>query len=453
LTPDTPAVSVQAVSKAYVRHATPWERLKALFLPDRYRGEEFWALRGVSLEVRRGETVGIVGRNGSGKSTLLQIIAGTLTPSSGRATVSGRISALLELGSGFNPDFTGRENALFQATLMGLSNAEIQDRFAEIAAFADIGDFLDQPVRTYSSGMFVRLAFAVAISVDPDVLIVDEALSVGDEGFQRKCYGRIRSFQERGGTVLFVSHSGGAVVDLCDRAVLLDHGERLLEGPPTEVVARYHKLLFATPEARQRMREELLAWTRGGPAPGDSLPDLSEPEDHSQPPPSMTEHFDPTMVPISVLSYDARGCEIERPQLLTQGGHPVNLLVRRRDYVYTYRVRFTERAFKVRFGMLMKTVTGFELGGAVSHPPSGGLDQVEAGQLAEVQFRFRCFLLPGMYFLNAGVVGVANGEEVFLHRFIDVLAFRVQAEPALLATATVDFLVEPSVTLQAGSKT
>jgi len=443
------AVSVHALSKAYVRHATPWERLKALFLPDRYRGEEFWALREVSLEVQRGETVGIVGRNGSGKSTLLQIIAGTLTASSGTAAVTGRISALLELGSGFNPDFTGRENAVFQASLMGLSNDEIQERFSEIAAFADIGDFLDQPVRTYSSGMFVRLAFAVAISVSPDVLIVDEALSVGDEGFQRKCYGRIRSFQERGGTVLFVSHSGGAVVDLCDRAVLLDHGERILEGPPKEVVARYHKLLFAAPEARQRLRGELLAWTRSNPAPGAPLPDLLEPEDEGQPPASMTEHFDPTMVPLSVLSYDARGCEIERPRLLSPGGHPVNLLVRRREYVYTYRVRFTNRAFKVRFGMLMKTVTGFELGGAVSHVPSGGLDHVEVGEVAEVQFRFRCFLLPGMYFLNAGVVGVADGEEVFLHRFIDVLAFRVQTEPGLLATATVDFLVEPSVTLHA----
>lgn len=444
---DPLAVSVDSVSKAYVRHATPWERLKALFLPDRYRGEEFWALRDVSLAVRRGETVGIVGRNGSGKSTLLQIIAGTLTPTSGQAAVWGRISALLELGSGFNPDFTGRENVLFQASLMGLSSAEIQERFPEIAAFADIGDFLDQPVRTYSSGMFVRLAFAVAISVNPDVLIVDEALSVGDEGFQHKCYGRIRSFQERGGTVLFVSHSGAAVVDLCDRAVLLDHGERLLEGPPKEVVSRYHKLLFATPESQQRLRAELLAWTRSNPAEGTPPPDVSEPSANGEPSASMTEHFDPSLVPPHVLSYDSRGCEIEYPRLLAPGGHPANLLVRRREYVYTYRVRFSTSAFKVRFGMLVKTVTGFELGGAASHTPGGGLDHVENGQVAEVRFRFHCFLLPGMYFLNAGVVGVVDGDEVYLHRFIDVLAFRVQPEPGLLPTAIVDFLVEPSVTL------
>ncbi|HLA76541.1 MAG TPA: ABC transporter ATP-binding protein [Vicinamibacteria bacterium] len=444
---DSLVVSVEAVSKAYVRHATPWERLKALFLPDRYRGEEFWALREVSLSVRRGETVGIVGRNGSGKSTLLQLIAGTLTPTSGRTEVTGRVSALLELGSGFNPDFTGRENVVFQASLMGLPSAEIQERFPEIAAFADIGDFLDQPVRTYSSGMFVRLAFAVAISVNPELLIVDEALSVGDEGFQRKCYGRIRAFQERGGTVLFVSHSGAVVVDLCDRALLLDRGERLLEGPPKEVVSRYHKLLFAAPEARERLRAELLAWTHGAPAPGTTPPDLIEAEPSGQPPASLTEHFDPSLVPPSVLSYDSRGCRIESPRLLAAGGHPANLLVRRREYVYTYRVRFATAAFKVRFGMLVKTVTGFELGGAASHGPGGGLDHVESGQLAEVRFRFHCFLLPGMYFLNAGVVGVVDGEEVYLHRFIDVLAFRVQPEPGLLPTAIVDFLVEPSVIL------
>ncbi len=420
-------------------------------MPDRYLGEEFWALREVSLTVRRGETVGIVGRNGSGKSTLLQIIAGTLTPTTGRAQVSGRVSALLELGSGFNPDFTGRENVVFQASLMGVPSAEIEERLPEIAAFADIGDFLEQPVRTYSSGMFVRLAFAVAISVSPDVLIVDEALSVGDEGFQRKCYGRIRSFQERGGTVLFVSHSGAAVVDLCDRALLLDRGERLLEGPPKEVVSRYHRLLFAAPEARERLRSQLLTWTQSDPVSGASPPDLAETEAPTggEPPSSLAEHFDPTLIAPAVLSYDSRGCRIESPRLLGAGGLPANLLVRRREYVYTYRVRFIAPGFKVRFGMLVKTVTGFELGGAASHSPGGGLDHVESGQVFEVRFRFHCLLLPGLYFLNAGVVGVVDGEEVYLHRFIDVLSFRVQAEPGLLPTAIVDFLVEPSVTLGA----
>lgn len=444
---DTTAVSIQGLSKAYVRHATPYHRLKAVFFPSRTRGEEFWALRGVSLTVRKGETVGIVGRNGSGKSTLLQIVAGTLAPTSGTVAVVGRVSALLELGSGFNPDFTGRENAVFQASLLGLSKGQIDERLPQIAAFADIGDFLDQPVRTYSSGMFVRLAFAVAISVDPDVLIVDEALSVGDEGFQRKCFGRIRSLQERGGTILFVSHSGGVVVDLCARAVLLDRGELLLEGVPKEVVARYHRMLFAPTEAQERLRADLLA---GVPIPnGVDGYDAPESEQRSDPPSGVEDHLDASLSVPEPLSWESRGCGIESPRLETTEGRAVNVLVRRREYVYTYRVRFTEQAFKVRFGMLLKTVTGFELGGAASHPPAGGFDHVEPGQTATVRFRFRCLLLPGVYFLNAGVVGVVDGVEVYLHRFIDALAFRVQVEPGPLATAVVDFLVEPQVVLGA----
>ena len=186
-----PAISLSQISKVYKRYHRPVDRLREVLLPGKPRAEEFWALRNISLEIPQGDTVGIVGRNGSGKSTLLQIIAGTLQATSGQLQVHGRVSALLELGSGFNPEFTGRQNTFFNGRILGLSQAEIAAKFDDIAAFADIGSFMDQPVRTYSSGMFVRLAFAVAINAEPDILIVDEALSVGDEAFQRKCFARI----------------------------------------------------------------------------------------------------------------------------------------------------------------------------------------------------------------------------------------------------------------------
>src|SRR5690348_2740583 len=217
------SIRVDRLSKRYEIYAQPAHRLKQMILPRAQRAmrrsartyfKEFWALRDVSFDVRRGETVGIVGRNGSGKSTLLQMICGTLHPTAGRISVGGRIAALLELGAGFNPEFTGRENVYLNAAVIGLSREEIDARFDDIAAFADIGDFMEQPVKTYSSGMYVRLAFAVAINVDPEILVVDEALAVGDELFQRKCFARIDAIRSKGATILFVSHSANAVVEL-----------------------------------------------------------------------------------------------------------------------------------------------------------------------------------------------------------------------------------------------
>jgi lipopolysaccharide transport system ATP-binding protein len=433
------AISLRDVSKAYPRYERPVDRLTAFFAPSRVRAQLFWALRSVTLDVPRGHTLGIVGRNGSGKSTLLQIVAQTLSPSTGTVRVNGRVSALLELGSGFNPDFTGRENIYFQGALLGFDRSQIDARVDEIAAFAEIGDFLDQPVRTYSSGMFIRLAFAVAISVDPDILIVDEALSVGDEAFQRKCFGRIRAIQEAGGTIVFVSHAAPTIVDLCDTAVLLDRGELLLAGAPKEVVARYHKLLFAPPEQQERLRVQYADLTRGG-VSLDALPPVVDEPALVDPAP---EYFDPALVSRTTLAYESRGTEILEPQLATTAGKSVNVLTRRREYLYSYRVRFDRPAFKVRFGMLIKSVSGFELGGAASHPQSGGFDHVEPGQVAQVRFRFRCLLRPATYFLNAGVVGVIDGEEVFLHRYIDVLAFRVLPDAGDVSTGVVDFLVEP----------
>ncbi|NER53155.1 MAG: ABC transporter ATP-binding protein, partial [Symploca sp. SIO1A3] len=198
------AISLKNISKCFKRYSRPIERLKEMLLPGKSRAELFWALRDINLELRKGQTVGIVGQNGSGKSTLLQIIAGTLTPTTGEVVVNGRVSALLELGSGFNPEFTGRQNVFFNGRLLGLSKREIEEKFDQIASFANIGDFIDQPVTTYSSGMYIRLAFAVAINVDPDILIIDEALSVGDAKFQLKCFLKLKELQEKGITILFV---------------------------------------------------------------------------------------------------------------------------------------------------------------------------------------------------------------------------------------------------------
>jgi len=212
-------LKVENIGKRYEIYEVPHHRLLQTLLRGRKQFyKEFWALRDVSFEVKKGECLGIIGRNGCGKSTLLQIIAGTLAPTTGSVSVNGKIAALLELGSGFNPEFTGRENVYMNGAIMGLSKAEMDQKFDEIAAFADIGEFIDQPVKIYSSGMYVRLAFAAAINVDPDILIIDEALSVGDELFQRKCFSRIEAIKSSGATILFVSHSGGTIVELCDRA-------------------------------------------------------------------------------------------------------------------------------------------------------------------------------------------------------------------------------------------
>ncbi|HWQ14792.1 MAG TPA: ABC transporter ATP-binding protein [Roseiflexaceae bacterium] len=242
------AISVRDVGKMYRIYDRPQDRLKQMLMWrfGRHYGREFWALRDISFEVRRGETVGIIGRNGSGKSTLLQIIAGTLAPSTGEVQVRGRVAALLELGSGFNPEFTGRENVYLNGAILGMSEAEIDARFESIAAFADIGEFIDQPVKLYSSGMVVRLAFAVQAHVDPEVLIVDEALAVGDMFFQAKCMACMRRLIDDGVTVLFVSHDIGAVKSLCRRALLLDRGRLQLDGAASSVAEAYMALKRAS---------------------------------------------------------------------------------------------------------------------------------------------------------------------------------------------------------------
>lgn len=453
------AISVQNLSKCYQIYETPRDRLKQFVLPrmQRFVGKEskqyyreFWALKDVSFEIKKGETVGIVGRNGSGKSTLLQLICGTLNPSSGSIQTNGRIAALLELGSGFNPEFTGRDNVYMNGAVLGLCIEEIDARFDDIASFAEIGDFIEQPVKTYSSGMMVRLAFAVAINVDPEILIVDEALSVGDELFQRKCFSRIEAIRASGATILFVSHSGAQIVELCDRAVLIDSGEKLAVGVPKQIVGRYQKLLYAPADKRDVIREQIRHADNFGietvSKDNDAPYEKIAPIKHKQLP---EESFDVNLKPSSTIDYESHGAYIEEPTLLTLTGERVNNLVRGRTYCYTYTVHFTKNANNVRFGMLIKTISGIELGGALSNASAAGaIPIVEAGKRIRVEFRFNANLNPGTYFMNAGVMGQSEKEEDgYLHRLVDIAMFRILPDSYNYATAIVDFGCVPEIEL------
>jgi lipopolysaccharide transport system ATP-binding protein len=444
---DNIAINVQNITKAYKLYDSHADRVKEAFHPFRHKYHHtFNALNNVTFEVKKGETLGIIGRNGSGKSTLLQIICNILQPTSGSVEIMGRLSALLELGAGFNPEFTGSQNVYINGSILGLTHEEINARFDEIVLFANIGTFIDQPVKSYSSGMIVRLAFAVAISIDPDILIVDEALAVGDEAFQHKCFARIKQIQEKGGTILFVSHSAGAVIELCDRALMLDQGELLIGGSPKQVISRYHKMIFAPQEKINAIKKEWQIEPNHLNLVGDDAEDegsegSADVVEKGKKDESVQESFfAPGMVPQSTVCYEKHGAVIENPQITTPEGKQVNMLVSGKEFIYTYTVFFERPAFQVRFGMLIKTVSGMEIGGHVSAPTGKGIEYVEGATHWKVQFRFHCLLNPGVYFLNAGVLGIIEGNEIFLDRNTDVAMFRVQEKENLTSTAIVDLI-------------
>lgn len=445
------AIRVEDVSMCFELYAAPRDQLKQFVLPrlQRMAGlksnqyfREFWALKDISFEVKKGESVGIVGCNGSGKSTLLQIIAGTLSPTTGAVVTNGRVAAILELGSGFNPEFTGRDNVFMNATILGLSEAEVTDRFDEIAAFADIGTFMEQPVKTYSSGMVVRLAFALAINVAPEILIIDEALSVGDELFQRKCFSRIEAIRANGATILFVSHSSSAVVELCDRAILMDTGEKLAAGAPKQIVGRYQKLLYAPSDKCEEIRKQIRCADEHLVSAHDSIENISTALTDS----SEQESFDPSLSPRSTIAYESSGAHIESPAVLTLAGELVNNLISGKRYLFTYTVRFSKDANYVSFGMLLKTVSGVELGGGRSAKSrEHRLMGVKAGECYRVEFCFRCALNPGVYFLNAGVAGNVGDVDVYLHRILDSLCIRVIGHSNGFSNGIVDFDIVPEI--------
>lgn len=398
-----PVITARGLGKLYALYDRPHHRLLELLFGNRkgrWRREHL-ALSPMDFEVRRGECVGIVGSNGSGKSTLLQILCGTLSPSSGRVEVAGRIAALLELGAGFNPEFTGRENVHLNAALLGLTQDEVEKRLDRILAFADIGEFIEQPVRTYSSGMYIRLAFAVAIHVEPDILVVDEALSVGDEAFQRKCFARIEAMRAAGCTILFVSHSSQTVVQLCDRALWLEAGILRMDGAPRDVVAAYHRATLSGPAS-----EDVPVEAAGGKAPARAhLP------------------FCPALV-----AYERSGGELSEATLVGMDGADVDVLQRGRRYRFGYTLRIERDAQGARAGMMIRNRAGLEVAGAnIELRRVLGADPV-VGDTLRVEFEFDCLMYPGTYFLSCGAMASIDGDEAYLHRLVDAFEIRVLPE-------------------------
>lgn len=451
------AVRVTDLSKCYQIYRAPSARLKQFIVPRLQRlarihkkqyYRDFWALSNISFQVERGETVGIVGRNGSGKSTLLQLICGTLTPTSGVCETHGNIAALLELGTGFNPQFTGLENVFFYGQILGMSYEHINQILPDILAFADIGNFIHQPVKTYSSGMLVRLAFAVSVSREPEIFVVDEALAVGDEAFRRKCFARIEALREKGTTILFVSHAATMVIELCDRALLLDSGELLFDGPPKETVAHYHKLLFAPTERRAQLCQDIL---KAGASASASPPSnsLSAPGAGAAPEKKKRPEYVEGLVSQSRIEYEQLGAAIVDPHIETLDGERVNILVAMQEYQYCYRVKFSQHVRHVQFGMLIKSISGVEIGGALHPNVFDRIDCVTAGEERHITFKFRCQLNPGTYFFNSGVQGLTDvhPKAIYMHRVIDAVMFKVQPYKEREATAMVNLDISSTATI------
>lgn len=416
-------IDVQGVGKAYHMYERPSHRLlQALAGKRKSFYKDFWALRGVSFSIRRGQTVGIVGRNGSGKSTLLQMIAGTLNPTEGRITVKGRVAALLELGSGFNPEFTGRENVYLNATILGLTRPQIEARMDSILAFADIGEFIDQPVRSYSSGMSVRLAFAVIAHVDADILIIDEALAVGDAFFSQKCMRFLREFQKNG-TLLFVSHDAAAVTNLCESAVWLQHGQMRLSGTSQEVIEAYMTEQHVVGRREAGVDDVVVEKKKkrlATDAPDFRLEALQAAGASNR---IALFQFDPDNVG---QEFGAQGARIVDVALNDEEGAPLGMaeggeLVRLR-----IRVELMQALDSVIVGFYVKDRLGQRLFGdnsyfACKDSPVGG----EAGESIVASFLFRMPVMPsGSYMIDAAVASGDQHDHTQQHWIHDALEFR-----------------------------
>jgi len=396
------AISINNLSKGYQIYDRPQDRLKQSLWRDRkqfYR--EFWALKDVSFEVKKGEMVGIIGRNGSGKSTLLQIIAGTLMPTSGQVKVNGRVAALLELGSGFNPEFTGRENVFLNGAILGISREEMESRFNEIAAFADIGDFIDQPVKTYSSGMYIRLAFAVAISVEPDILIVDEALAVGDGRFQLKCFERIKALKEAGTTILLVSHDLQSVRQFCDVAILLDKGVLLETGVPNIIVNHYTRLLFSS-EQRE-------------------LPVVQVEEKENDFRGANTNKE-------QEYRYGSQDGIIEYIEVLDSRLNPVKAVTTCDEVIVRMIASAKKHIEKPIFAMTIKTIKGLEVYGTNSYFQNMPFQALKPGDRVEIIFKQKLNLIAENYYISFGFVELVNGDIIPLDRRYDAVELKVLPE-------------------------
>ena len=396
------AIVASNLSKAFRVYAHPKDMLVE-FLTRKTRHCEFAALTDVSFEVGRGEIVGILGRNGAGKSTLLKVLAGTLEASSGTSAVHGRISAILELGTGFHPDYTGRENALLGAVCLGMTRREARERIGSIIEFAELGEFIDRPFRTYSSGMQARLTFATAVAITPEVLIVDEALAVGDARFQLRCFDRIRQMREAGCTILFVSHSVEQVTALCTRAMLLEKGRLLEIGTPDFVTRAYHKLLF-----------------------GQQFTALASTTDTSSTDTSTTAEVTPATVAVAddACAMGTGAWRISSVELLNESGESVDVLRPRGRYVLRFRARGDIALHDLCVGFLVRNAQGLVVFGTDSRIANGARLEVHAGEELVATLRFTCHLGGGSYFVSYGLA----------HEDGTKIDFRYDALPITVAT-------------------
>lgn len=393
------SVQVENVSKTFQIYSKPQDRLKQALLRNRkkfYR--EFAAVHPVTFQIPKGQTYGLIGRNGSGKSTLLQMIAGTLQPSSGSVKISGRVAALLELGSGFNPEFTGRENVYLNGAILGLSREEMQLRFDKIVAFADIGDFIDQPVKTYSSGMYVRLAFAVSINVDPDILIVDEALAVGDGRFQLKCYEKIKELKQKGTTILFVSHDLQTIRQICDKVMLFDSGKMIDAGEPNQVVNHYTKILYDHVVTEESPSSDGTSEFKGA----NSIQKSNDNE----------------------YRYGSHEGRIERIRV-NDSEHETVVCTTGDRLVISFRATACKNIEQPIYAMTIKTIKGLEVYGTNTYFQGLEYRGLQKGETVEVSFDQCMNLIPGDYFISLGFVEMVDGDIQPLDRRYDVLEMKV----------------------------
>ena len=420
---DKNVISVQHLSKMYKLYDKPSDRLKeSLGLSRKKKYREHYALHDVNFNIHEGECVGIIGVNGSGKSTILKIITGVLAPTTGEVKVNGRISALLELGAGFNMEYSGLENVYLNGTMIGFSEEEIDAKLDDILAFADIGDYIHQPVKTYSSGMFVRLAFAVAINIDPEILIVDEALSVGDVFFQAKCYHKFEEFKKQGKTILFVTHDLSSVSKYCDRVILLNKGVKLDEGSPKEMVDLYKQLLVGQEPVKQK--------TDGG-------EDLAKAAVAS----ISHEHFLPNP---NTLEYGDKQAEIVDFAIKDDKGMFTNTIEKGSTFQILMKVRFNEQIQEPIMAYNFKNIRGTELTGTNTLFEKAEVPEPAPGGCCTVTFTQKMDLQGGEYLLSFGCTGYKDGEFKVFHRLYDACNITV-----ISAKNTVGFFdMNSTVTVQ-----
>lgn len=409
-----PAIVLKGVSKCYHSYKKPLDRLKQSFVRNRILYDEFWALQDIDLEVGQGETLGIVGQNGSGKSTLLQLVVGTLSPTEGEVRCQGRISAILELGAGFNPEFSGIENAKLNAAIVGMSDDEIEDRLPDILEFSELGEFINKKVKTYSSGMYIRLAFSVVINMKPDILVIDEALAVGDSRFQRKCFRKLDELRNAGTTILFVTHATDTVIAHCDRGLFVEQGRIVSIGDPKEVVNNYLESLFKG--SSLRAREE---------AGQKAQASVLNAETISEDPESDGCRLRPTYNDTE-YEWGTGDARIYDYLILNRDGKALSGVVESGERISVIcAVYFTRPQRNVVYGLTIKTVDGTTVFGTNTERSKVSTNDPAAGDTLYVRFDIALDLVSAEYFFSLGVIARLDGEEEILHRRYDLFRIKV----------------------------